>query len=547
MQMTPRAVAPDPAAATLQAMPSIFVGVDWEGLLDAATRGVIEKQALRAFLQRQRWFGAKARQIRQAHFSDWTAIRKGAHPAFLTIVAVEYADGVNEAYSVPLTMLAGESADRALREAPATVMARITGARKGAIVDALFDDDTCERLLNMVDDAAEMPAARGRFRGLLTSTHFERAPERKWVRGSGDQSNSIAFADERFALKLFRRIEPAINPEFEVGRFLAAHGFTRTPALLGGIEYDRPDLSPGTLAVVQTAITHQGSGWEFTIDELRRFYERVIARVQRTEMIDLTPGDQPPPFFAALESWYLATTTILGRRTAELHLTLAQGLDPAFAPEPLDEKALDALATEMRDHASAALATLQARVATLPDAARPEAEAVLAARDRLLARFDDIRGLQRAGQQIRIHGDYHLGQVLRTEEDFVILDFEGEPARTLAERRAKYSALKDVAGMVRSFSYAAYAALFAFAVHAPDDGAALETWADTWQHWAAATFVLGYRATMESSPLVPESEEFSRLLNAFVLDKAVYELAYELNNRPEWARIPLRGILKLLP
>jgi maltose alpha-D-glucosyltransferase / alpha-amylase len=547
MQMTPRAVAPGPAGVTAPAMPSIFVGVDWEGLLDAATRGVIEKQALRAFLQRQRWFAAKAKQIRQAHFSDWAAIRKGAHPAFLTIVAVEYADGVNEAYFVPLTMLAGEPADRAIKEAPATVLASITGARKGAIIDGFFDDDTCERMLSLVDQAGEFPAARGRVRGLLTAAHFERAAERKWVRGSGDQSNSIAFADERFALKLFRRVEPATNPEFEVGRFLAAHGFTRTPALLGGIEYERAGLSPGTLAVVQTAITHQGSGWDFTIDELRRFYERVIARVQGSEMVEtMPPGDQPPPFFAALESWYLASATILGRRTAELHLTLAQGLDPAFAPEPLDGHALDALAAEMRDHANAALDTLQGRAATLPETVRPDAEAVLAARERLLARFDDVRSLQHAGLQIRIHGDYHLGQVLRTEEDFVIIDFEGEPAHTLAERRAKYSPLKDVAGMVRSFSYAAYAALLAFAVHAPHDGAALEAWADTWQHWAARTFILGYRTTMESSALVPASADFSRLLDALVLDKAVYELAYELNNRPDWVRIPLLGIAKLL-
>jgi len=546
MQMTPRAVAPDHASAAQAAMPSIFVGVDWEGLLDGGTRGVIEKQALRAFLQRQRWFAAKAKQIRQARFSDWTAIRRGAHPAFLTIVAVEYADGVNEAYFVPLTMLAGEPANRAIKEAPATVLACITGARKGAIVDGIFDDDTCERMLSLVDTAGELTAARGRILGLLTAAHFERAPERKWVRGPADQSNSIAFADERFALKLFRRVEPATNPEFEVGRFLAAHEFTRTPALLGGIEYERAGLSPGTLAIVQTAITHQGSGWEFTIDELRRFYERVIARVQRTDMAESTPGGQPPPFFAALESWYLASATTLGRRTAELHLTLAQGLDPAFAPEPLDAHALEALADEMREHAVAALDTLQARVATLPESARRDAEAVLAARERLLARFDEIRGLQHAGLRIRIHGDYHLGQVLRTEEDFVILDFEGEPARTLAERRAKYSPLKDVAGMVRSFSYAAYAALLAFAVHAPHDGAALEGWADTWQHWAAKTFVLGYRTTMESSSLVPAPEEFAQLLDAFVLDKAVYELAYELNNRPDWVRIPLLGISKLL-
>jgi maltose alpha-D-glucosyltransferase / alpha-amylase len=148
-----------------------------------------------------------------------------------------------------------------------------------------------------------------------------------------------------------------------------------------------------------------------------------------------------------------------------------------------------------------------------------------------------------------VHGDYHLGQVLRTEEDFIILDFEGEPARSVAERKAKYSPLKDVAGMVRSYSYAAYAALFAFTLHAPDDYPLLEAWADTWQHWVAAAFLSGYRATIgaagrPASALLPSGDRFNRLLSAFVLEKATYELAYELNNRPDWVRIPLTGLVK---
>ena len=154
--------------------------------------------------------------------------------------------------------------------------------------------------------------------------------------------------------------------------------------------------------------------------------------------------------------------------------------------------------------------------------------------------------MQHAGQRIRVHGDYHLGQVLRTEEDFVILDFEGEPARSIAERRAKQSPLKDVAGMVRSFGYAAYAALFAFTVHAPDEYASLVPWADTWEHWAAEAFLRGYTAAAGDSTLLPRgSADRNALLTAFTLDKALYELGYELNNRPDWVRIPLLGIQQL--
>jgi len=200
----------------------------------------------------------------------------------------------------------------------------------------------------------------------------------------------------------------------------------------------------------------------------------------------------------------------------------------------------------MRTHARASLDLLAERLGTLNEASRPLADAVLARRDLLLSRFDELRSLDGAGMRIRIHGDYHLGQVLRTEEDFVILDFEGEPDRTIIERRMKQSPLKDVAGMIRSYCYAAYAALFAFTTHAPDSQAVLEPWADTWQYWVAEAFLNGYRAVAGASALLPRDEKWDRLLRAFVIEKALYELGYEVNHRPEWVRIPLIGIRKLI-
>jgi maltose alpha-D-glucosyltransferase/alpha-amylase len=199
----------------------------------------------------------------------------------------------------------------------------------------------------------------------------------------------------------------------------------------------------------------------------------------------------------------------------------------------------------MRGYAERSLALLESRISGLPEAIRADADAVLSRRGTLLAAFDDLRSVQSGGLKIRVHGDYHLGQVLRVEDDFVILDFEGEPARSIAERRAKQSPLKDVAGMLRSYSYAAYAALFMFTVHAPDDLAPLRPWAETWRHWTSLAFVAGYRETIDALPLVPHAA-FDRLLHAFSIEKALYELAYELNARPDWVRIPLIGIRSLL-
>jgi maltose alpha-D-glucosyltransferase / alpha-amylase len=576
MQRAARVTASEDARAAITGeLPALLMGVDWETALESGTRAVMERQALRPFLQRQRWFGSKSREIKQARFSDWGAVRQGKNPAFLTIVSLEYTDGWTESYFVPLALLADADAERAVLDNPMAVLARITGARKGAIIDGAYDDDMCGRLLELVERGGELTTSRGSAHGLMTGRPLALDSDRRWTRGNGDQSNSLAFVNDRYLLKLFRRMEPTPNPEFEIGSVLTRRGFSRTPALMGAIEYLRPNLEPGTLAVVQTVVKHQGSGWEFTVDELRRFYERVSARVTESrpaagsvaaQTLMAGPSeypaqpvrlpaaglplhgtlDEPPPFFAALENWYLASATTLGRRTAELHLSLADVPGAAFVPEPLEAAALSGLADDMQARAQTTLGLLEQRIGTLNETAQPYADAVLTRRHALLKRFDELRSLDRAGSCMRIHGDYHLGQVLRTEEDFVILDFEGEPERSIAQRRAKQSPLRDVAGMIRSYSYAAYAALFAFTIHTLDAQQVLEPWADTWQYWVADAFLSGYRTTLGSSALVPQGEGWDRMLRAFVIDKALYELRYELNHRPDWVRIPLVGINKLI-
>ena len=536
--------APEPNAILSEALPTLLVGVDWQTVLDSGTRVVLERHALRPFLERQRWFGAKAQQIRQARFLDWTRVANGAEPLFLSIVGVEYASGAREQYIVPLALVSSAKAEQAIKQAPGSVLARITGARKGAIVDGMTDDGTCDRLLTMVLGEQEVSTDGGRVQGTRQSSEAadgsESAEPRKWTRGSGDQSNTVAFVDERFVMKLVRRFEPGPNPELETLRVLANHGFSRSPAFVGALEYNQPEGGGGALALVQRYVTHQGTGWEYSVNELRRYYELVAAK---TPPIEEAASPTPPPFFAAMQRWYLHSAAVLGRRTAELHLTLAGATEPAFVAEPLD---MFTLAGEMRARADVVLDLLDSRLAALPEPIAPQAAALLNARAAIVDRFDDLRAIRDGGRRIRIHGDYHLGQVLRVEEDFVILDFEGEPARPMADRRAKQSPLKDVAGMVRSFSYAAYAALFSFTVHAPEDAAALESWAAAWQRWVADAFVQEYRAAIGDSSVIPSDEAFTRLLRAMTLDKALYELAYELNHRPEWIRIPLAGLLKLL-
>ena len=553
-----------PAVDRLHALP---MGPDWKGALDSATRTVLEKQALVPFLQRQRWFASKSRDIRWARFTDWARLRGGAQPSFLTVASLGYVDDWVESYFLPLALVAEDTARTLLNERPITVFTQITGARKGAIVDGFQDDETCDRLVEVMASGAEIRTVRGNLRGSgdprgASGRGTSSAPgEPRWVRPGGDQSNSVAFLNQALVLKLFRRIEPDINPEYEIGRFLTERRFPRAPALKGGLEYVRPGLNTGTLAVSEAVVKHQGSGWDVAMNELSRYFERIAACG--------AVGAASSPFFAStfltsIGHDSLRNAEMLGKRTAELHMTLASGMTDAFAPEPLDRPAIAPMVHAMIEHANASLHLLRRSLerpgatGKFDDFSQEHARRVLEATDALGSQFDELRTLDSAGLRIRVHGDYHLGQVLRTKEDFVILDFEGEPDRPIKERRAKQSPVKDVAGMVRSFGYAAYAALLAFTRHAPDMYDLLEPWAGAWQHAASDAFTRGYLTAIAeggtSTPLLLDGlsdpaappQWWTTLLRAFVLDKAMYELAYELNNRPDWVRIPLIAIRRLM-
>ena len=244
---------------------------------------------------------------------------------------------------------------------------------------------------------------------------------------------------------------------------------------------------------------------------------------------------------------YLDFAATLGRRTAELHLALAPPTDdPAFAPEPLTSAGSSTLACRLRQHATRVFDVLKERVPSLPDEAVEVAASVLSRRRRILDHFKAVEPGRLRAQRIRIHGDYHLGQVLKVKTDFVILDFEGEPARSLAYRRAKQCPLKDVAGMLRSFSYAAYAGLINYTARHPEDIPRLEPWARLWECSAAAQFLRAYRETARHAEFLPDDRaDFRKLLDIFLIDKALYEVLYELNSRPAWVRIPLLGIMSL--
>ncbi|HUH64201.1 MAG TPA: maltose alpha-D-glucosyltransferase [Terracidiphilus sp.] len=379
--------------------------------------------------------------------------------------------------------------------------------------------------------------------------------------GSAEQSNTSILYGSKLILKIFRRLQPGENPDVEIGRFLCEVArFSHIPPYYGEVPMITSGGEKTTIAMLQGLVVNEGDGWQWFLAQLESFLQAVreLPGPSQPPSTAALPGEAPDAEIQHYAAESLQASALLGRRTAEMHLALATSTsDPAFGAEPFTAEWLARDARLIEAQIASALDTLRIKVATLKDTLADQAALLLSRRLDLLSRAHAITGIAAAGRRIRIHGDYHLGQTLRvsgaTREsgDFVILDFEGEPARPLAERRQKQSPLKDVAGMIRSLSYAAASALDRCLEANLDlaqdaDAERLQSWAAAWQNAASAHFLEAYRGTIAAQPsLLPPPAESRTLLSAYILEKALYELLYELNNRPGWLRIPLSGILNL--
>jgi maltose alpha-D-glucosyltransferase/alpha-amylase len=538
-------------------IPTVTLSGGWETLLEGKAREKLEREVLPEYLRAQRWFGGKGRRINSLRFADCGEYPTSGSRVFLLLLEVTFTDGQTDRYFLPLGVTKRDSAERITSCAASLQIARLRGSGgEGLLHDALADDDTCQSLLAAIGTRAEFFMREGRVRAFPTTAFEELRGDAKHAlavtRGPATSSNSLLFYDRRLLLKLFRRLESGINPDFEIGWFLTeSKRFERLPRVAGAIEYYRSGSEPITLALLQSFIVNQGDGWHHALEELGRYYQRV------SQADPIGPDDRPllelaqampPPVAAKTIGDYLDAAGTLGRRTAEMHHALAADANnPDFAPEPFTPEDAHTLQRSVHAQAKTALTALRNNLERLPQDVRSSAQQLLNEGPNVVRGWEQQAPAQIHAVKIRCHGDYHLGQVLRVENDYVILDFEGEPTRTVAERRGKQSPLKDVAGMLRSYHYAAYAGLFAFTQNHPTKFGRFVPWAELWFQWVSAAFLRAYRAGAHGEAFLPaETAQFGILLDAFRLDKVFFELNYELNHRPDWVRIPLRGILVLL-
>ena len=511
--------------------------VPWRIGMAEKVRKQFEDEVLPRYVQAQRWYATKGTPITAVRLTDqvlWDA------PGGQWMIAMFATDGGNDrgAYFMPLALAWDDTDEETIRVlGPLTIAKVRQQASTGVLAEAFGDERFCRGLIEAIGRGGEVPTTKGTLRfvptrsyGQLVGTHVNALPVSM---PHPHSSNTVVTLGERLFLKSYRRMQKGINPEVEIGRFLTEVArFPNCVPLAGAMEYVEPDGTVTSLAILQAYAGNQGDSWTHTLEYMTRFLDthRASAAVA-------------PDVHGA----YLALIQTLGLRTGELHAAFArQTGDPAFDPETASAQDFTQWKRRAHEEAGAALELLSQRVSQLSPTVAAEAGALLARREPLLARIDALPTPAGRVLKARHHGDYHLGQVLLSRNDFIIIDFEGEPARTPEERRRKHSPLRDVAGMVRSFSYAAGAAL-GKAVHTPEDTARLAPLAADWEAQVRETYLQAYDNAARAAGLYANVSDMRALIALFELEKAFYELSYELNNRPDWVRWPIAGIARLVP
>lgn len=483
--------------------------------------------ALAGDLPSRRWFGDKAREITVVRPVDYAGL-PGTR-GLLALFRVEFATGPPETYCVPMV----GSADR---------------RRPGTVADALDDPAFCMALVEQIRLGEALPGRHGRFHFRATAALTDILPGTPVAaaRVATEQSNTSVAFDKRAILKVFRRLQPGPNPEFEITDFLTrATSFRSAPRLAGSIEYEAAGGEPTTLSTLHEFVPNQGDAWTALQARLGEYFAVAVTGPDA--------GGPPDPAFArALAAADAKEARTLGELTGRLHVALASATAPApMVPAPVDPADIRGWQDGMRAQLDRVLAALASALDRLPADLRELGRQALDRAPQLAERSAALQALvEEPVMKIRVHGDYHLGQVLRTDGGFVIVDFEGEPARPLATRRATECALKDVAGMLRSYAYAVRAAMLRAAEVGGGDSGLLDRllpWANSWEAVVRAAFLEGYLAETEERGagfLPRRRESLESVLDVYELDKVVYELDYEINHRPGWIRIPLDALLR---
>ena len=514
----------------------------------------LEEQILPHYLPSRRWFGSKTRKISRISIYDHVGLNTletKAQAAEIFLIEVFYLEGPSDLFVVPLQINAFSENDTLEEPVSHAILARWEQIPdKQILIDATASDSFRRSLLHFILNRKKLDGTRGKLIGRPAKTIVAQYRHEKLPQNSQlltlDQSNSSLIYESKFFLKLYRRIQEGVNPDVEMNRYLSERGFAHIPNYAGTLEYVTGKGENFSLAILQNFTANEGNAWDYAQSALNRFWERVLS--ERKNLPTLNENPISDKLYFLLEGFFLQHVRLLGQRTAELHLILGEETEQLeFSPEPFTQLYQRSLYQSLYGQLKRQQRLMTKQLPQLTEALRLKAEEFLHSVNKINSEQQGLLNQKIVAKKIRIHGDYHLGQVLFTGKDFLIIDFEGEPARSIGERRMKRSPLYDVAGMLRSFEYVAFSTFFQSRLILTQDQDFLKDYIAFWVDYVSAAFLESYFKTMANSPLIPQQVDTLKLmLKLFMLDKALYELSYELNNRPDWAFIPLLGIERLI-
>jgi maltose alpha-D-glucosyltransferase/alpha-amylase len=527
-------------------VPPVLAGRSVQALLLGDEQVALE-DVLPRFLESRRWFGGRPYRMTGARVVESVALGG----VYVLVARIDYADHETERYVMPLAVSVG--ADE--RPPPAHAVVAILRAPdlptgEAPLVDAMEDPDAARALL----DALRTRARALGSGGSVETTPFVEItiPDSDPVNISARHAAAAVRYDDRYLLKTMRRLEDGESPELELGRALNARAPGLSPEIVGAIEYRRPRSAPSTLAVLQAYVPNEGTAWSHAMGELGRFFERVLTRHRQDPPPEAPPASllataaaETPGRVREVIGSYLELAALLGQRTAEMHLALAASRDGDLAPEAYGAHDRRSKYQSMRNLVGRTLRLLQANVDRLPAEIGDVAHRIRRGEARILELFKPDLERRLSGLRMRIHGDFHLQQALYTGRDFVIIDLDGVPGEVLADRRRKHTALRDVAGMIRSFHYVAGTAFLDAALVRAEDHAIAAPWTDAWHRWVSGAFLRSYLATTAGAPFLPSPQDMALILDAQIVVKALRELGDELDRCAETVTIPLGAIAEL--
>lgn len=542
-----------------KSVPEMTVRGAWHEIFEKKNVGRFEETVLVPYLKRCRWFGGKSKTVRQVTVQEYAPAGKDAKGAFFVIVVVSYADGTPENYFLPVTFLVERKASDYLSEFPQAVICSLkAGAQEGVLIDSLYDKDFREQFLQATGGRKRIKGRQGTF---VFSPHKKLRDDisGKYQPVSSsvlkvDQSNSSVVYDDRYFVKFYRRIEDEINPELEIVEHLTGRAhYPGVAGLAGFVAYEKKGRTGSTIALVQEFVENTGDLFTIITDTAAAYFENILScpdpdaepLSQEGFFTEFDPDAVSLQMKNLIGVQCLELAQLLGKRTAQMHLALCANCeeDEAFVPEGFSMLYQRSLFQSMQSHAKKTIGIFAKNFSKIPEHLHKDVQMLLASENRIEQVYKQIIQKKIQAKKIRIHGDYHLGQVLATGRDIVIIDFEGEPARPLSQRKLKQSSFKDVAGMIRSFHYAASTALYFNQSIDQKEVKFLDPWLSSWCVAVSATFLNEYMTIAAGAPFVPQDRsDRDVLLQIYMLEKAVYELAYELNNRPDWLVIPLKAI-----